>query len=289
MKEQIEQDTQFFYHILRQYGYSSKTLQIFQHIITGFYQKNRRDFPWRNTDNPYYVLISEFMLQQTQTDRVTQKYQSFIARFPDFSSLAAASLREVMTQWQGLGYNRRAFFLHQTGKAITEKFNALCPGEIDILEQFPGIGKATAGAICAFAYNQPVVFLETNIRSVFIHFFFSTREDVSDTDIIKFVSSTLDKTHPRIWYYGLMDYGAAIKRWYQNPSRKSIQFHKQSPFLNSNRQIRGMIMKLLVERAPLSEQYLYTHLPFARERISHSLTQLIYEKLIMKKNEFIII
>lgn len=287
MLNQVKQDTQLLYRMLRQHGYSSKTYETFKKIIVYFFKKYGRDFPWRNTHDPYCILISEFMLQQTQTERVLKKYKLFITRFPDFISLAHASFQDVMRYWQGLGYYRRARFLHETSKNIAKEFGGKCPSDLNILTSFPGIGHATGSALSVFAFNIPLVFIETNIRSVFIHFFFSHKNKVKDSEIASLVEKTLDTAYPRQWYYGLMDYGALIKKEYPNPSRKSAHHARQSSFINSNRQIRGMIVKMLTYQSPLPEKDLYAHLSFEKKRIDESVSQLIKEKLIRRQGKFI--
>src|SRR5690349_5800316 len=136
-------------------------IEEFKKFIWNFYHHNRRDFAWRNSNNPYEILISEVMLQQTQTHRVIKKYEEFIAAFASFESLAASSLRDVLSIWQGLGYYRRARYVHQLAQVVVNEYNGQLPQDIKILQTLPGIGWATAGSICAFAFNQPTVFIET--------------------------------------------------------------------------------------------------------------------------------
>jgi A/G-specific adenine glycosylase len=194
-------------------------------------------------------MVSEIMLQQTQAARVIPKYQEFLTLFPTVQSLAAASLADVLKAWSGLGYNRRAKFLWQAAGQIKNTF----PDTLDDLVALPGVGVNTAGAILAYSFNQPVVFIETNIRSVYIHHFFEDRRDVHDTEILPIVKVTLDKEHPREWYWALMDYGVYIKNTVGNTSRNSKHYTKQSTFAGSRRQIRGQIIKLLSER-PVSDE-----------------------------------
>ena len=148
------------------------TIRTFQRLIYRFYREHGRTFPWRRTRNPYHILVSEIMLQQTQTERVEEKYEQFLTHFPDFPSLAEAPLREILRVWRGLGYNRRAIALKNIASAVITEFHGNLPSCPEALISLPGIGRATACAICAFAFNKPVVFLETNIRRVFIHHFF---------------------------------------------------------------------------------------------------------------------
>ena len=159
---------------------SSQRDTLFQTELLSFYQKEGRSFLWRNTQNPYHILVSEIMLQQTQADRVVPKYELFLLNFPTLQSLADAPLREVLTLWQGLGYNRRAMGLHKAAQIVAYEYQGMVPDCQEKLMQLPSIGPYTAGAVCAFAFNQPTVFIETNIRSVFIHFFFQGLTKIPD-------------------------------------------------------------------------------------------------------------
>ena len=130
----------------------------FQNIIRGFYEKNRRDFPWRNTRDPYKIFVSEVMLQQTQVSRVLLKYPEFIKVFPTLKSLAKAPFSDVLRVWQGLGYNRRARALKSASEAIWGLYKGKIPKDIEQLLGLPGIGPSTAGGILAFAYDTPISF-----------------------------------------------------------------------------------------------------------------------------------
>lgn len=222
-----------------------KTTQ-FKNKIFEFYKKNKRDFAWRNTTDPYKILVSEIMLQQTQTSRVIEKYSNFLNAFPTIKDLAIAQQSEVLQLWQGLGYNRRALYLKRTAEIITSDYNQIFPTDLITLMSLPGIGKNTAGAISAFAFNKPVIFIETNIRRVFIHEFFKLQTAVDDKQILPLIQQTLDLTNPRDWYYALMDYGAYLATTTINPNRKSKHYTKQSKFEGSQRQVRGKILKLLL-------------------------------------------
>jgi A/G-specific adenine glycosylase len=191
------------------------------------------------------------MLQQTQVERVLLKYEVFLEQLPDVASLARAPLREVLAVWQGLGYNRRAVALQRVAQRIVDEFGGLIPACYETLLTFPGIGPATAGAILAFAFEQPAVFIETNIRRVFIHFFFRGRSEVDDREILPLVEETMDLGRPRTWYYARMDYGAMLKTGEQNPNRRSKHYTRQASFEGSDRQIRGLILKALVREPSL--------------------------------------
>lgn len=220
--------------------------------VRSYYSENPRTMPWRNTDDPYKILVSEVMLQQTQVDRVIPKYELFVKRFPTIASLAAASKADVLSLWSGLGYNRRALWLHETSKEIMKRFNGAVPADPEILAGFKGIGIHTASAVCVYAYNQPLVFIETNIRAVYIHHFFSDTADVSDEDILHHVKATLDRKNPRQWYWALMDYGSYIKKRYKNPARKSKHYGIQPQFKGSRRQLRGAIIRDLLDKRQMS-------------------------------------
>ncbi|MBU7000665.1 MAG: A/G-specific adenine glycosylase [Theionarchaea archaeon] len=223
------------------------SIKAFQILIHDYYSMHSRSFPWRETTDPYHILVSEFMLQQTQTQRVTTKYNQFIRAFPDFRALNEVPFKDVLAVWQGLGYNRRALNLRKTAEIVVTRFQGELPSDTAILETFPGIGKATAGAIAAFAFSKPVIFIETNIRAVFIHVFFHDQENIRDTEILPLVKETLDFENPREWYYALMDYGSMLKKAEKNPGRRSARHHAQSPFEGSDRQIRGKILRILLE------------------------------------------
>ena len=261
----------------------------FQRAIYRHYRIHGRTFPWRRTHNPYHILVSEIMLQQTQTERVVQKYEQFINSFPDFASLAQTPLREVLRVWQGLGYNRRAIALKRIAERVMSEFHGNLPSSPETLMSLPGIGRATACAICAFAFNEPVVFIETNIRRVFIHYFFQKENDVKDTQILPLLEKTLDTSNPRKWYFALMDYGVMLKKQYQNPNRKSAHYQKQPPFEGSNRQIRGMILRALTAESPISQQEIARRLGMDPERVKGNLIQLQKEGFIKKRrNQFTI-
>jgi A/G-specific adenine glycosylase len=238
----------------------------FHHAINRYYHEHPRSFPWRETADPYRILVSEFMLQQTQTERVLKYYDPFIRRFPDFPSLAASRLKDVLEAWQGLGYNRRAVNLRMTAQKVTGEYGGVLPDDKDDLVTLPGIGEATAGAIQAFAFDKPVVFIETNIRRVFIHFFFQDKSGVKDAEIFPLVEQTLDHDNPRHWYYALMDYGAMLKKTVPNPNKKSAHYSRQAPFEGSDRQVRGKIIRELLEYKEIRQKEFLDLLNIETER-----------------------
>lgn len=223
-----------------------KEITSFRKHVYQYYKDHGRDLPWRKNITPYKIFISEVMLQQTQVDRVIGKFKSFIKRFPSFKALAEASIPEVLEEWQGLGYNRRALMLKKAAEMVHQEYKGKLPQNRDELIKLPGIGEATSGSLAVYAYNKPEVYIETNIRAVYIHHFFKNTENVHDKKLIPLIEQTLDKEKPFNWYSALMDYGTILKKSVTNPSRKSKHYVKQSTFEGSNRQLRGQVLKILL-------------------------------------------
>lgn len=246
----------------------------FQRTVYEYYRRHGRSFPWRQTTDPYHILVSEIMLQQTQTERVIIYYGPFTEQFPNFRTLANAKLKDVLERWQGLGYNRRAIHLKKAAEEIMIRYQGRLPESFDEIVILPGIGTATAGAILAFAFNKPLAFIETNIRRVFIHFFFQDRQDIRDREILPIVKKTLDEDNPRQWYHALMDYGAMLKKNVSNPNRRSAHYTRQAPFDGSDRQIRGMIIRQLITRHDMFEQELIDMIDDDPARIKKNLHRL---------------
>ena len=210
-----------------------------------------RDLPWRRTRDPYAIWISEVMLQQTQTTRVDGRWQRWLERFPTVDALAAADAADVLDEWQGLGYNRRALSVLRAAQAVSAA-GGVMPAETAALEALPGIGPATAAGIRAFAFDLPGVYLETNVRTVFLHELYPNAESVPDRELVPLVRDTCppDATDPeddpRTWYYALLDYGAYLKRTVPNPSRRSRGHTRQSRFEGSHRQKRAELLRVLL-------------------------------------------
>ena len=254
----------------------------FQKLIWSYYKKHgRHDLPWRLTRDPYKILVSEIMLQQTQVARVSIKYKSFLERFPTVQKLAEANLGDVLKKWQGLGYNRRAVYLKKCAEVITKEHKGKFPKNLKELLELPGIGKATAGDLLAFAWDLPAIVIETNIRTVFIHHLFGNKEKVSDKEIEALVEKTLPKKNVREWYYALMDYGSFLKETTKHNSRSS-HYVKQSTFKGSNREKRSAILKLILEK-PRTNKELEKITTFDLETILKNLEAMQKEGLIHKK------
>ena len=266
--------------LTREQGSTPKAVRLFRDLILSHYRTHGRDLPWRRTTDPYHILVSEIMLQQTQVERVAVRYPEFLERFPDFESLADAPQSEVLLAWQGMGYNRRAIALQKTARRVADDYGGNLPADVEALATLPGIGKATAAAICAYAFNMPVVYIETNIRRTFIHFFFQDREDVRDDEILPLVEQALDRGNPREWYSALMDYGTVLKKRTANPNRRSASYTKQSRFEGSDRQVRGKILALVLEEGAVTEDEVVTRVSEDAERVRRILGDLEKEGFI---------
>lgn len=219
----------------------------FQKLILDWHKKNRRPMPWRNTRDPYKILVSEIMLQQTQVSRVIPKYKEFLTAFPTVQALAKAPDKKLLAVWSGLGYWRRARFLKETAKAVVKKYDGKFPKDIRTLQTLPGIGPYTAGAVACFAFNNPNAFIDTNIRRVYLHFFFPNQKNVTDKDILAVAQKAVWEKDPRQWHYALFDYGATVLKKDRSINQRSRHYAKQSPFTSSLRSFRAKTLKLLLQ------------------------------------------
>lgn len=226
-----------------------QTLAFQRLVMTHYRTQGRHGLPWRQPTkaggfDPYHILVSEIMLQQTQVPRVIPKFLDFVQAFPSFDALAKAPLATVLQCWSGLGYNRRAKFLWEAARVVSDDYHGQLPSDRQALERLPGIGPNTAGAILAYAFNQPVIFIETNIRTVFIHHFFADAQKVTDAQIADMVARMLPD-NPRQWYWALMDYGTHLKQTSGAQLHKVHGYRPQSTFEGSRRQIRGQVLRVL--------------------------------------------
>lgn len=255
----------------------------FQELIRQKGAELYRDMPWRQNVRPYYVLVSELMLQQTQVGRVIPKFEAFIAQFPDIQTLAGASLSDVLKWWNGLGYNRRAKYLHDAAKMIMQDFAGKFPETQDELQRLPGVGPNTAGAILVYTFNQPVVFIETNIRTVYFYHFFPDGEKVADKELRQVVGETLDGENPREFYYALMDYGTWLKKQGAGRLQQSRHYKKQAALKGSVREIRGQIVRALAS-GDIRQDRLH-RLVTVDERFEPALHGLLQDGLVMQTGD----
>lgn len=263
----------------------------FQKKILDWYKKNRRDLPWRNTKDPYKILVSEIMLQQTQISRVLPKYEEFLKAFPTLEALARSSNKKLLKVWTGLGYWRRAKFLKETAKILTKGKFPQNPKE---LEKLPGIGPYTARAVACFAFNHCEPFLDTNIRRVYLHFFFQDKQNVSDKEILKIAQNCLKRSFKqREWHYALFDYGAIVLK-NKKINKRSQHYHKQSKFEGSFRSFRTKAVRFLLSqpgsRAPkrvlanfLKKELQQSNAPYVPKDI---VAALVKDKLIKQSQTF---
>ncbi len=279
--------------------------------VIAYHETHGRDhLPWRKTRDPYRILVSEVMLQQTQVDRVIPKYEAFTAAFPDAATLAHASFPQVLALWSGLGYNRRAKYLHEAAKMIRSA-KTLRGGEInttptpprsvfspllnlEFLESLPGVGTYTARAVMTFAYDSDEVFIETNIRTIFTHYLFcgglssadSAAQRVGDAELLPLVADALALAKqaglsPREWYGALMDFGSHLKRQGLRINNRSAHYAKQSTFKGSARQLRGMILRELLKSAATPNALeKATARPITE--VEHELAKLVKENVLTK-------
>ncbi|MGD1003584.1 MAG: A/G-specific adenine glycosylase [Minisyncoccia bacterium] len=278
------------------------TIRAFKKTIWAHYHRaGRTNLPWRHTRDPYAIFVSEIMLQQTQAARVEKYYEKFIKRFPSFRALARAKTSDVLSAWQGLGYNRRAMFLKRSAEIVVARHAGRLPRERAVLEQLPGVGKGTSGSLMAFAFNKPEIFIETNIRRVFIYFFFLKRRNVTDVELTRYIERSVDRKNPREWYWALMDYGAAmnvagaampaVAMPRANPNRRSAHYKKQLPFTGSDRELRGKIVRstLSQKRNRMSAKELLKELAVPRERFIDIIKDLTKEGFIVRIGDYICI
>lgn len=254
----------------------------FQKEVLDYYATHKRPMAWRDITDPYRIFISEMMLQQTQVERVKVKYAEFIHKFPTLRSVAQTEKPEILKMWQGLGYNRRALFIKRACEEIVTTYKGKFPKDFIELQKLPGIGPSTAGALCAFAYNKPVYFIETNVRAVILHFFFADKEKVSDKSVMEVLIKVTPKdTAPRDWYYALYDYGTHLKKQLGGKKKtalhqKSSHYTKQSKFEGSFRQKRARVLRLKLADPDISDTDIISKLKISEEELGsvlHSLTK----------------
>lgn len=239
-----------------------KTIKDFQKLVWNFYKKNKRNLPWRETHDPYKILVSEVMLQQTQADRVVPFYERWIQRFPNVKTLAKANFSQIYPFWKGLGYNRRALALQKLARVVLDTHQGKLPLGLEDLQALPGIGPYTARAISIFAYNRPLTCIETNIRRVFIHHFFADKNNITDKEILEIAERACPakpEGRSREWHWALMDYGAMLGTTLSlskggNPNRRHKNYAIQSKFEGSLRQVRGRVLKSLADGPKNSRQ-----------------------------------
>jgi len=259
---------------------TDEIIKKFQDKIFEWWEKNKRDLPWRKTTDPYYIMVSEVMLQQTQVSRVKEKYEAFIKKFPTKENLAEAETAEVLKIWSGLGYNKRALWLQQAATQLVE--GEEFPKKPEELEKIKGIGKYTARAILIFAFNHDLPTVDTNIRRILISEGFAT-EEATEKELFKIAAEITPKGRARDWYNALMDYGSM-----ELTARKTGIKPKtsQKKFNNSTRYQRGKIVKALIKKGALTKKEISEECEIDQKVLAEILTKLIVEGLVVKKRQY---
>jgi A/G-specific adenine glycosylase len=256
------------------------TAHAFQRFVLSYFKKSGRTFPWRNTTDPYKILVSEVMLQQTQTERVVVKYAEFLKAFPTWRALSEATPAEVVKVWMGLGYYRRAFNLHKAAQSVWRDYDGKPPQNAEGLKNLPGVGPYTAAAVAAFAFGEPTPMIETNIRTVYLYTFYPQVEDVSDKEILAKVDETLYRKDPRTWFYALMDLGVELKKHAKGINHRSKHHVKQSRFQGSLRQVRAAVLRMIAESESTRRADIAKKLTYDTDKIQRALEALESEGLI---------
>lgn len=235
-------------------GVSPERLEEFSATVWERGRELYRDLPWRDTHDPYAILLFEVMLQQTQVSRVMGRWEQWLETFPTIADLASAPLPPVLELWQGMGYNRRALNLKRCAEEVVAMHDGVVPSDKKALLGLPGIGPSTSAGVRVFAFRQPDMYLETNVRAVFIHELFPGRESVADKELVSLVEATCPQdARVRAWYYALLDYGAYLKKTMPNPTRRSKHYTRQSKFEGSHRQKRAYLLRRVIDDALSTE------------------------------------
>jgi A/G-specific adenine glycosylase len=275
-------------------GYNRKVKSDYQQfkntVMEHYGEYGRHDLPWRKNQSPYYVAVSEIMLQQTQVDRVIPFFNNWMKQFPNWKKLANAPQSDVLRAWKGLGYNSRALRLQKLAREVTDVYKEKIPSNYELLLKLPGIGPYTAGAIRAFAFDQYTPLIETNIRRIFIYHFFNNESYISDTEIFETMNDMGEIENPREWYAALMDYGSTLPKIIKhNPNIQSKHYKKQSKFDGSDRQIRGKILDILLETKKISKKKIFEQLYEYNSRKDSNSEKERYQKITdqLEKENFI--
>ncbi len=232
---------------------SQEKTKRFQEEILTWYNEHQRDLPWRHTRDPYRILISEVMSQQTQISRVVTKYTEWLVRFPTVVVLADAPVSEVLKYWSGLGYNRRALNLKKTAEKIVNEYDGTFPDNERELLKLPGIGPYTARAILCFAFNKQVAVVDTNVRKVILTQIIdrsnvlrlsdsSEKTSLSERDMEEIAQKLLPHGKAYEWNQALMDYSSAVLK------KEKMQIPKQSKFIGSHRYYRSKVLRVLLDK-----------------------------------------
>jgi len=265
----------------------------FQWLLFRWYKTYQRDLPWRKTHDPYKILVSEVMLQQTQVPRVIPKYVVFIKRYPTAASFAKAPTADILRLWSGLGYNRRAIYLKRATEIIADEWHNQWPRTIGELQKLPGVGLYTAGAILSFAFNKDVPLADVNMERVIGRIFVGpVWPKLSQKQLLAVIAQVLPKNKSRLFPHAVMDLGAALNAnddflaiWRKEfPAlfiREPKTENRQPKWQGSNRQIRGAVLKSL-QGGTKSTQDLSMELSVSLSRLNELVSALASDGLVKK-------
>ncbi len=258
---------------------SPAKIAAFRRRILGYYRRHGRKLPFRESTDPYCITVAEIMLQQTQVDRVVPKYAAWVARWPDWPSLARATSRQLLTMWSGLGYNRRALNLGRLARSVMHDYDGKLPDDPELLQSLPGIGPYTAHAILIFAFNRPLITIDTNVRRVLLHAF-DLSPSVSRRHLEQLAERLLPRRRSRDWHNALMDYAAlALPR--RRPGIPSPG--RQPRFEGSRRQIRGAIIRQLTRRRSVTVTAIADRLGRALVEVEAASAALAAEGMVVRR------
>lgn len=264
--------------------------------LRAWYAPRRDAYPWRGTRDPYAIWVSEVMLQQTQAARVVPAYRSFLRRFPTVRALAAASRRDVVAEWRGLGYNRRAVRLSEAARVIVRDHGGRIPRDKDELLELPGVGPYTASAVASMGFGEPVAVVDTNVRRVVarVHLGMEGHE-VPSEDMSTLADAWLDREDPVTWNQAVMDLGREVCR--PNPKCDVCPLagvcrfrlsgavarrgpRSQGPFEGSSRQVRGAVVSALRSHPWLTPAHLASETGFPVDRVEAAIQALAVDGLV---------
>ena len=253
---------------------NKKEIKTFQKQILSWYLLHQRDLPWRKTRDPYKILLSEVMSQQTQLVRVIPKYAKWINELPTVHTLAKASNTDVLRLWSGLGYNRRAIYLKKTAEVIIRKYNGVFPETIEKLKALPGIGEYTARALLCFAFDKQVAVFDTNVRKVILITFFKEKKYPTEKELLQIADQLLPNGRAYEWNQALMDYATSVLK------REKIPIKKQAPFKTSKRYIRGQIIKVLLAKGRVPRNQITNSIEVNNHSVDEIISDLITEGIL---------
>ena len=259
---------------------SETKIKNFNEKIFAWWKKNKRTLPWRETTNPYYIMISEIMLQQTQVNRSVEKYLEFIKEYPTIKELAEASVSSVLKIWSGLGYNRRALWLQEAANQIV-RLNEF-PKTPEELQKLKGIGPYTSRSILIFTFNYDIATVDTNIRRILIAENFA-KVNTKEKELFIIAQKLLPKGKARDWHNALMDYGALVLTSAKTGIKPKTTISSSS---KENRRFRGIIVKYLTRTTKAKKEKIVKNCNIPNEKIDDILVGLIADGLVKKIRKY---